>query len=106
MVLRCAERLVHQQHRGIVGQRTRQRGAHAHAAGKLVRHALAEVFEPHDAQKLVHALRRQRPRAAAATRHCRARCATAAGAPACHISTDAGSWKEGRDNTISLPYYA
>ena len=48
-----AERLVHQQHRGLEGKRPHERGALLHAAGKLAREAAAETLEADAVEQLV-----------------------------------------------------
>ena len=50
-----AERLVHQQHVGVLRERAGERGALAHAARELVRPALGEVAEVHHLEQLLRA---------------------------------------------------
>ena len=47
-----AERLVHQQHVRVLGERAGQRDPLPHAAGQLVRALGAEPAEPHDVEQL------------------------------------------------------
>ena len=77
-----AERLVHQQHVGIVDQGAADRDPLAHAAGQLVRPLVLEAVEP-DLLRQVAARRRDNRRADASglgteTARCRARSSTAA----------------------------
>ena len=58
LLVERAERLVHQQDRGLQAERTRERRALAHAAGQLRRIMLGEILEP-------DGFERARPRAAA-----------------------------------------
>ena len=51
-----AERLVEEQRRGTVDERAGERDALLLAAGELRRAALVEALEPHDPQRLAHAL--------------------------------------------------
>ena len=51
-----AERLVHQEHVGLLREGPGERGALAHAAGELVRPLVAEVLEVHHLEQLVHAV--------------------------------------------------
>ena len=53
-----AERLVHQDHRRIVGQRADQRGALAHAAGEFVRIMILEPAKADRADQHIGALAR------------------------------------------------
>ena len=46
------ERLVHQQHVGVLGQRAGQRDPLPHAAGQLVRPLVGEAAEPHGVEQL------------------------------------------------------
>ena len=50
--IECRERFVHQQHRRIVGKRTRDRDPLLHAARQVMRKRLGEVFELDEAQLL------------------------------------------------------
>ena len=80
-----AERLVHQQHVGVLGERAGERDALAHAARELVRPLLGEVAEVHHLEQLVGAraalVARRRRRASARARRCRARSATGTARP-------------------------
>ncbi len=73
------ERLVHQQHRRIVGERTRDRDALLHAAGQMMRKGLCEIFELDETKLFEARWPRARPSACPSfrgrRRHCRARCA-------------------------------
>ena len=60
-----AERLVHEQHVGVLGERARERDALAHAARQLVRPLVGEAVEVHERAA---ARRRRRRRSAAARR--------------------------------------
>ena len=75
-----AERLVHQEERGIVDERAHERDALLHAARQLPRVAVLEALETDEVQELeARAAASARARAAArrpAGARCRARCAT------------------------------
>ena len=48
-----AERLVHEQHVGVLRERAGERDALAHAAGQLVRAPIGELVEAHGVQQLL-----------------------------------------------------
>ena len=81
-----AERLVHEQQRGPLGERAGDRHPLLHAAGELARAVLGEVAQPDQLEQLPRPLAALRPadavRAPAAARRSPAPCATAAGRPA------------------------
>src|SRR5262245_16619817 len=54
-LVQCAERLVHQKQIGIEGERTCDRGALLHAAGKLPRELLLETGEVDEVQRSLDA---------------------------------------------------
>ena len=61
-----AERLVHQQHVGVLGERPGQGDALAHAARQLVRALVGELAEAHEVEQLARPARRSAVRDAAA----------------------------------------
>ena len=77
MRIQRAERLVHQQHRGVIGQRARQRDALLHAAGQFLGIEILKTLEAdHLDQRGGFALRLRRasrPAGAGRTSRCRAR---------------------------------
>ena len=83
------ERLVHEQHLGLVGQAARDRDALLHAAGQLVRVAVGELGQPDQLEVVAGALGALPPSSARPWPRGRTRCwpAPCARAAACTAGT-------------------